>query len=327
MSRMEDALRRAQRDLKLPNSYSGPDRSALDRFAALHDESEEGERVVDTAGPDRHPSDDEAAPRSSDTVLAAGSAAETLLAIEPLRPGVSRSFEGKLVVGTVQPVAVEQYRRLAATLHHAQANQGIKVVMIASALAGEGKTLTAVNLALTLSESYGRRVLLIDADFRRPMLHEAFQVPNISGLTEGLASAADVKLNVIEISPRLSLLPAGRPNPDPMSGLTSDRMRRVIHEASERFDWVIVDTPPVGLLPDAHLLASMVNATVLVVQAGRAPSALIQKAVESVNRNRVIGVVLNCVDDSATSAGGDYGHYYYGSRYSRPAQEQPTQVV
>ena len=76
------------------------------------------------------------------------------------------------------PASREQYRRLAATLHHAQAEHGLKVVMVASAVPGEGKTLTATNLALTLSESYQRRVLLIDADLRRPSLHDDVQVPN-----------------------------------------------------------------------------------------------------------------------------------------------------
>src|SRR5918992_6046417 len=150
-------------------------------------------------------------------------------------------------------LSIEQYRRLAGRLHLAQAEHGIKVVMIASALPGEGKTLTATNLALTLSESYQRQVLLIDADLRKPALHNVFKLNTTSGLSEGLQPDVASSLIVRQITPRLSLLPGGRPNHDPMAGLTSDRMRRLIEEAKETFDWIIIDTPPLVLLPDANL--------------------------------------------------------------------------
>ena len=81
----------------------------------------------------------------------------------------------------IRPAFVEQYRKLAGILHHAQLERNIKVVLVTSAVAGEGKSLTATNLALTFSESYHRTVLLVDADLRRPTLHETFQVPNVVG--------------------------------------------------------------------------------------------------------------------------------------------------
>ena len=93
-----------------------------------------------------------------------------------------------MVNGTTTPVAVEQYRRLAGTLHELQVEQGLKTLMVTSALPKEGKTLTVVNLALTLSESCRRRVLLIDADLRRPFIHEVFQLPNVRGLNDVLGS-------------------------------------------------------------------------------------------------------------------------------------------
>ena len=86
------------------------------------------------------------------------------------------------------PASREQYRRLAATLHQAQSMNGMKVVLIASAVAGEGKTLTVSNLALTFSESYKRSVLVIDGDLRRPSLHTVFGIAGSPGLTEGLSS-------------------------------------------------------------------------------------------------------------------------------------------
>jgi capsular exopolysaccharide synthesis family protein len=187
----------------------------------------------------------------------------------------------------------EQYRRLAASLHQAQTSSGVKVVMVASAVPDEGKTLTATNLALTFSESYRRHVLLIDADLRHPSLQELFEIPAGTGLGEGLATAQERTLTVHYVSPRLAVLPAGHPSSDPMAGLTSERMRRLIVEAREMFDWVILDTPPVGLLPDANLLASFVDSTIIVVRAGWTPFELVQRTVETIGRERTLGIVLN----------------------------------
>jgi protein-tyrosine kinase len=230
----------------------------------------------------------------------------------PVFGGFERGIEERVVVSkAMPPVSVEQYRRLAATLHHAQADRGIKRVMVTSAVTGEGKSLTATNLALTLSQSYRRRVLLIDADLRRPSLHRIFQVQNVFGLTEGLKARDERQLAIVEISEYLSLLTAGRPDPDPMSGLTSDRMRRILNEASSKFDWIVIDTPPVALLPDANLLAAMVDVAVLVVGASRTPYDLVQRAAESIGRDKIMGVVLNRVDNTGFVGDAHY-HSYYG---------------
>jgi capsular exopolysaccharide synthesis family protein len=210
----------------------------------------------------------------------------------------SRLTRAPRLVGNpgITPVSIEQYRRLAAVLHQAQVDRGIKSVMVASAFSGEGKTLTAANLALTLSESFRRRVLLVDADLRRPMLHHIFQIPNLEGLSDGLRSKTLRKMPLVEISSNLSLLPGGRPDSDPVGGLTSDRMKHVMQQAGERFDWVILDTPPIVLLPDGSLLAAMVDTSLLVVAAGRTPYAAIQRAVNAIGRERIIGILLNFVD-------------------------------
>src|SRR6267378_5290352 len=218
-------------------------------------------------------------------------------------------YAEKLVV-TSRPEqsTVEQYRKLAATLHHAQTERQLKVVMVSSAVSGDGKTLTSTNLALTLSESYRRRVLLIDADLRRPSVHEVFQVKNVTGLTDSLKAENDRRLPLIQASAYLSLLLAGRPDSDPMSGLTSGRRRRLIGEAAATFDWVIIDTPPVVLLPDANLLAAMVDAAILVIGAGKTPHKLITRAIDALGRNRILGVVLNRVDPSCLAGGYGYGY-------------------
>jgi protein-tyrosine kinase len=248
-----------------------------------------------------------AAPTSS-----RGTAAEPMA----LFRGFNRAIEERLVVGKGSPpFLAEQFRRLAATLHHAQLLQKLKVIMITSANAAEGKSLTAANLALTLSESYRREVLLIDADLRRPSLHEVFQVPNVAGLNDGLQRSAEGQLCAVKITPTLTLLPAGRPDPDPMSGLTSARMRHILEEAQARFDWVILDTPPIGLLADASIVGTMVDGALLVIRAGQTPHPAVLKAVERFGRERILGVVLN---DTETRPDDEAGARYYAHSVEPP---------
>jgi capsular exopolysaccharide synthesis family protein len=218
-----------------------------------------------------------------------------------------------VVDNNMLPTSREQYRRLAAALHQAQRANGFKVAMIASAVAGEGKTLTAANVALTLSESYRRNVLLVDGDLRRPTLHTVFQVAGSPGLSDGLISVEEPKLPLHRLSPRLTVLPAGRPTSDPIGALTSERMRRLIEEAREVFDWVIIDTPPIGLLTDAALLSSMADGVVLVVKAESTQCDLVNRAVDLIGRDRLLGVVLNRATEMPHRSSYDYSNYHYGA--------------
>jgi capsular exopolysaccharide synthesis family protein len=253
---------------------------------------------------------------ATDAAVDADVMTDAALGDESLLQSVVGQSEKLVANPQLQPVAVEQYRRLAAILHHAQKERGIRRVLVASALAEEGKTLTATNLALTLSESYRKRVLLVDADLRRPGVNIAFGIAKQAGLSESLADAVPRKLSIVQLSPTLSVLPAGHPNQDPMHGLTSLRMAQILEEAATMFDWVIIDSPPVGILPDAKLLARMVDNVLLVVAAAKTPYGAIQRAADALGRDRILGVVLNRVDpDSATPGANQYYRYYtYGER-------------
>jgi len=169
-----------------------------------------------------------------------------------------------------------------------------------------------VNLALTLADSYRRPVLLIDADLRRPTLHRLFRVSNAKGLIDALNGGAGGKAAVVQISETLTILPAGRSDSDPVGGLASERMRALVADAASRFDWVIVDSPPVGLLADAHLVAETVDAALLVVRAGVTQYPDVEAAAEKLGHDRILGVVLNAVEP-AEIRGQSYYHHYYGS--------------
>lgn len=314
MSRIEEALRRAAENVALERESAVESGVVEEESPSPDPAALAGEPFpVEMAGPRAVPRS--VPPPPAPAVRPAARPVATPRA-ESLFERIDHSLAAKVVAdNSIDPASREQYRRLAATLHHAQAANGSKVVMIASAVQQEGKTLTATNLALTFSESYQRRVLLIDADLRRPALHMVFSVDNSSGLSEGLVAPEQTRLPVRDVSPRLAILPAGKPSNDPMAGLTSDRMRRLIEEAREAFDWVIIDTPPVVLLPDANLLCAMVDATVLIVRAGSTSYDLVNRALATIGRERVIGVVLNGADDGGvTTSNGSYYTYGYLQR-------------
>ena len=229
------------------------------------------------------------------------------------RPTRSRDADARLVTEGLSPVLVEQYRRLAAALHDAQVEGGLKVLMLTSALPNEGKTLTTVNLALTLSESYARRVLVIDADLRRPSVHSLLRVANTRGLTEAL-TVDHVELPIVQISEGLHVLPAGRAGATPLASLASPRMGALLEECSRRFDWVLVDTPPVGVLPDAQLLARQAGAVLLVIGAGTTPSATVERAIAELGPECIIGTVLNRVEGHTIQDADYYERYYKASQ-------------
>lgn len=227
----------------------------------------------------------------------------------PVRLDANGDFEGKLFANpSTSTVPLEQYRRLAAALHDAQVESGLKTVMVTSALPREGKTLTVVNLALTLSDSYSRRVLLIDADLRRPSIHGIFGLPNESGLSEALQPDRREPPSIVEISPLLSVLPAGRPGQNPLAGLTSARMEALLTEYGSQFAWVLLDTPPVGLLPDARVLAGVTRAVVFVIGAGTTPSVVVERSIAELGPDWILGTVLNRVDEDAIPDVGYYGY-------------------
>jgi capsular exopolysaccharide synthesis family protein len=200
---------------------------------------------------------------------------------------------------------VEQFRRLAATLHHAHQANGLRSVMVSSAAPGDGKTLTSVNLALVLAQSYRYNVLLIDADLRRPSIPTVLDLSDGSGLSEALRAPTETKLALVPITSRLTVLPAGRPIANSVEALTSPRMRQILKEGAARFDWVLLDGPPVAASVDARLLSQMVGGTLFVIHAGKTQCPDVMKAVEAIGREQIIGVVLNGVARDATD-----GHYY-----------------
>lgn len=249
----------------------------------------------------------------------------TLVAAEPastgngaiaLRQPASTRFHENIaekVVGAegLEAAALEQYRRLAGKLHQAQLDRRLNSVMVVSAVPGEGKTLTSTNLALTLSRSYKRRVLLIDADLRRPSIHDAFGLAVAPGLQEAIQNPVPGLLaSAFEVAPGLAVLPAGRPTNDPLGALTSDKLKAIFAEARRTFDWVVVDTAPMAALSDAPALKDLVDGALLVISAGQTHFDLVERAVKTFGRDHFLGVVLNGVEAQEIDSAYGYSGYY-----------------
>jgi Mrp family chromosome partitioning ATPase len=135
-------------------------------------------------------------------------------------------------------------------------------------------------------------------------LREVFGVP----VQDDPYCRQEAPFPVVHIRRRLSLMATERQN-DPIGILTSPEMRRTVETAREAFDWVLIDTPPIGLLPDASLLTSMVDGVVLVVSAGTTPYQIVQHAADAIGRERLLGVVLNRADPRHLISIDHYGHY------------------
>ena len=311
MSQLERALKKARAEgIGLPpagGGRAGDTRQPPSTFVSAWDFEDSADRAA-VAQPVSKPTAESRRLDSATAPVVASTAAR----LNDFNPAIRE----KLVVGDRAPHELkEQFRKVAASLYRLREARPLKVIMIASAAPGEGKTLTATNLALTLSESYGSRVLLLDADLRRPSLHDVFDIPNTSGLREGLNGNGGT-ISPVRISAHLDVLTAGQATMDPMSALTSERLRNIVEQAAATFDWVLVDTPPVELLPDAKLLTSLADGAILVVQAESTPCRLAQQAVETIGRERIVGVVLNRLTER--SGPDDYTYYgYYADRTGR----------
>jgi len=217
-----------------------------------------------------------------------------------------------------QSLMAESFRQLRTALMYST-DTDLKSLLVTSPEAGTGKTVLATNLAITLAGG-GSRVLLVDANFRRPMLHRVFDLPNSVGLSSVLArlSAFDAAVQRTNVT-NLDVLGAGPPAPSPADLLGSEGMQKLLAEAVGRYDTVLIDGPPILVVTDAHVLCSMVDGVALTLSSTETSSGVAVRAKRALLglRARVVGAVLNRV--RATRGG--YFREAYKSYYDYAAKE------
>jgi capsular exopolysaccharide synthesis family protein len=218
----------------------------------------------------------------------------------------------------------ESYRALRTSLLLSNLGSPPKVIMVTSALPQEGKTTTSINCAVVLAQK-GTRVLLIDADLRRPSIHKTLGMGPRSGLSNVLTGSSTLEQTITRtaILPNLFVLPAGTPPPNPAELLASANMRDVLAKLREEYDHIVVDTPPSLSVTDAVVLSPRADAVVLVIRSGQTSKQALRRSrdiLAQVNA-KVVGVLLNAVDLSSP----DYYYYYeYQGKYARYYQEDGT---
>lgn len=191
--------------------------------------------------------------------------------------------------------AADRYRALRYTIEALRSDAGLPVVAVTSPDAGDGKTLTVLNLAGAFAQADGARVLVIDADLRRPSVSSYLGLDTrLPGLTRALRSPS-VELDALahRLEPfNLWVVPAGPPDPAPAELLNSPAAAGLIQQARRAFDCVLIDTPP-ALLPDCRLIGRWVDSFLVVVTANKTPRKLLAQALDEIGSSRVIGLALN----------------------------------
>ncbi len=220
-------------------------------------------------------------------------------------------------------LVTECYRAIRTAVQFSSVDNPIRTMVVTSAKPGEGKTVTAINLA-TVMAFQGLKVILVDADLRRPSMHKFMEVSTAPGLTDVVAGQISLReaLRPTKVE-NLRVLPCGERAPNPAELLGSEAMTQAIESLRLEADLVIFDTPPCLPVTDAEVLASQVDAVTVVIEAGRSQKDAVKSTMELLFqvRARVIGVILNKIDQSRKGA---YYHYYYyrgGYRHYGDAEE------
>jgi capsular exopolysaccharide synthesis family protein len=293
MSRIQDILSKAERD------------GTARRTRSLTDE---GQPVPAVTLPPRAAS---AAP-TFDSVphTPAWASAATAPELDPEPVQATATLDPHLVAALApQSYAAEQYRSLRTRIKRAENGRAVRSIVITSPNKGDGKSVTAANLAITMAQEFQQRVLLVDADLRRPTIHKLFGVPDGPGLVDVLVGAVDLNQALVHVPEyNLTLLPAGTTPTHPAELLGSATMRRVLDTLRTRFDRILIDMPPVSPLADMHIVAPMADGLLMIVRAGVTPKPAIERAIAGLEMSKVLGLVLNESGGHETTAYEGYGY-------------------
>lgn len=210
-------------------------------------------------------------------------------------------------ITTPRAAFAERFRSLRTRVLRAGEKENVQTIVITSSGVMEGKTVTALNLAWQLAQAEGVRALLIDGDLRHPCAAEYLGLEAPAGLSEVLAGSASLVDSIVRLEPAgLHLLPGGAARDDVADLLSGPTFASVLAEAREMFDFIILDAPPLGIFTDAAVLMNRADAALLVIRAGRVKFTQLDRLLEGVPQERILGVVLNGSDEQL-----DESNYYY----------------
>ncbi|MFN4877904.1 MAG: GumC family protein [Aphanizomenon sp.] len=232
------------------------------------------------------------------------------------------------------PLLDDPYSPVSTSFEMLQTNLGftvsdkkLRVILVTSATPGEGKSFVAANLALA-GAYVGKRVLLVDADMRRPRQHRVWEIHNLLGLSNILAGQTQLKNAVQEVSPLVKMLPAGKIPPNPVTLLDSQCMADLVEEASKDYDFVIIDTPPLTAVTDPLIVGKYVDGLLLVVRPGKVEYSAVNAAKSLLTQAKlpILGMVVNGIVKESGYGGYYYSSGYYGGKGERNKQNAEASV-
>lgn len=207
----------------------------------------------------------------------------------------------------------EAYRTIRTNLRFAGADKPLKFIGVTSSIPSEGKSTTISNLAVVMAMD-GKRVLLIDCDMRKPMIHRIFELPN-RGVSNCIATGVSVE-SVIrkEVSPNLDILTSGPVPPNPSEMIGSEKMTSLLKQAGESYDYVLIDLPPVLPVTDAAVMSAKIDGMILVIGSGDVTPEEGKRTKEQLEQAgaHMIGVILNKVPVQHNRGYNYYYYYHYG---------------
>lgn len=214
-----------------------------------------------------------------------------------------------------ESLSSEAYRSLRTNIQYSSIDKNLQIIVVTSSIPGEGKSTIALNLAYSMSEM-NKKVLLIDADLRRPTIHKKLNISNLVGLTDGIIQKLELKDIVQKINDNLHVMTAGKIPPNPAEIVGSEAMTVLLNYFREIYDYIIVDTPPVLSVTDSQLLALKTDGTLLVVREGFVKAKLVRLAYEELEKVHVniVGTVLNDSEEKSKIS----SEYYYKYEEIRP---------
>ena len=233
-----------------------------------------------------------------------------------------------LLIDPTRPMEAptEEFRSLRTRLNHMQSLSPIHTMVVTSASPAEGKSFTAMNLALAEAQLAGNRTIIADFDFRRPVVHTMLNVDRSPGVTDYLMGKVPLEAIIKRIAnTNLYCMPAGSAVINPLELLNLREVKTLIDQLPLLFNWVILDTPPLLFAADANLLSTMTHGTVLVVRIGATTIDTVTRAMQSLCQNNVVGIVVNGARRGELYSKYTYYHSYYTPK-DQPAAESEEPV-
>lgn len=209
----------------------------------------------------------------------------------------------------------EEYRSLRTHVLHKSQRQKLQSIVVASVNPSEGKTITALNLSWLLAQTDGINALIIDSDLRMPSLTDYLGIEADRGLSDILSEKSTLKESIIKLNPAgLHLLPGGEARSDVAELISGPKFKEILRQAREMFDYIIIDAPPLGIFTDATVLINHADGALFVVRAGKTRYTEVDRVLEPLPRDRMLGVVLNQSEDVLEESQYNYGYYNSGRR-------------